>query len=111
MVGGVLCAIGQLLMDKTKLSPARILTIYVVSGIALTAAGVYGFVADWGGAGATVPLTGFGYALARGVEKAVTEKGLIGAFTGGVTATAAGISAVVLFGYLASLLSKSSDKS
>ena len=111
LVGGVLCALGQILIDKTKLTPARIMTIYVTGGIALTAFGLYGYVAEWGCAGATVPLTGFGYALARGVEKAVAEKGVLGAFTGGLTATSSGIAAAVMFGYFAALASRSKDKS
>ena len=86
LCGGVLCAVGQLLIDKTQLTPARILTGYVVAGVLLQAVGVYQAVADWGGAGATVPLTGFGYALAKGVEKAVAQQGLLGALTGGLTA-------------------------
>ncbi len=89
-VGGALCAIGQLLIDKTKLTPARILTVYVVSGLILEAAGLYSPLVKWAGAGATVPLTGFGSKLARGVEKAVSERGVLGAFTGGFTAAAAG---------------------
>lgn len=97
LCGGVLCAIGQLLIDKTQLTPARILTGYVVAGVLLQAVGVYQYVVDWGGAGATVPLTGFGYCLAKGVAKAVAEKGILGAFTGGLTATAGGVSAAVFF--------------
>ena len=95
LCGGVLCAIGQLLIDKTQLTPARILTGYVVAGVLLQAVGVYQYVVDWGGAGATVPLTGFGYCLAKGVAKAVAEKGILGAFTGGLTATAGGVAAAV----------------
>ncbi len=106
LVGGLICLIGQLLIDKTKLTPARILVAYVVSGVALTGFGIYDRFVEFGGAGATVPLTGFGYALAKGVEKAVAEEGLIGALTGGLTATAGGITAAVVFGLLASLLSK-----
>ena len=87
LCGGILCAIGQILIDKTKLTPARILTGYVVAGVLLGAVGVYQPIADWGGAGATVPLTGFGFSLAKGVQKAVAEKGWLGVFTGGVTAT------------------------
>lgn len=111
LVGGILCAIGQVLIDRTKLTPARILVSYVVAGVFLTAIGVYGPIVEWAGAGATVPLTGFGYALAKGVKKAVGEQGLLGAFTGPLTAGAAGIGAAVLFGFLAALFSKSSDKS
>ncbi len=109
-VGGALCAIGQLLIDKTKLTPARILTVYVVSGLVLEAAGLYSPLVKWAGAGATVPLTGFGSTLARGVEKAVSEKGVLGAFTGGFTAAAAGICAAVFFGIIVALLFKSREK-
>ena len=108
--GGILCAIGQILIDKTKLTPARILTGYVVAGVLLSAIGLYQPIADWGGAGATVPLTGFGYALAKGVEKAVAEKGWLGVLTGGLTATAGGITAAVVFGVLMALLFKAGDK-
>jgi stage V sporulation protein AE len=111
IVGGALCVVGQLLIDKTKLTPARILVIYVTSGVVLTAIGLYGKLVDFGGAGATVPLTGFGYALAGGVAKGLREHGVLGAFTGGVTATAGGVAAAVFFGYLFSLLFKPSDKS
>lgn len=109
-VGGALCAIGQLLIDKTKLTPARILTVYVVSGLILEATGLYSPLVKWAGAGATVPLTGFGSTLARGVEKAVSEKGVLGAFTGGFTAAAAGICAAVFFGIIVALLFKSREK-
>lgn len=109
-VGGALCAIGQLLIDKTKLTPARILTVYVVSGLVLEATGLYSPLVKWAGAGATVPLTGFGSTLARGVEKAVSEKGVLGAFTGGFTAAAAGICAAVFFGIIVALLFKSREK-
>lgn len=109
-VGGALCAIGQLLIDKTKLTPARILTVYVVSGLILEAAGLYSPLVKWAGAGATVPLTGFGSTLARGVEKAVSEKGVLGAFTGGFTAAAAGICAAVFFGIIVALLFKPREK-
>jgi stage V sporulation protein AE len=110
LCGGVLCAIGQLLIDKTQLTPARILTGYVVAGVLLQAVGVYQYVVDWGGAGATVPLTGFGYSLAKGVAKAVAEKGILGALTGGLTATAGGIAAAVFFGVLMAILFKPKDK-
>lgn len=110
LCGGVLCAIGQLLIDKTKLTPARILVCYVVAGVALTALGVYQFVVDWGGAGATVPLTGFGYSLAKGVKKAIDEQGFLGIFTGGLTATAGGITAAILFGLVLALLRRPRDK-
>ena len=110
-VGGILCLIGQILIDKTKLTPARILTSYVVAGVVLGAVGLYKPLVDWAGAGATVPLTGFGYLLAEGVKKAVDEKGVIGMFTGGFTAAAGGIAAAVFFGYLIALFSKPGDKS
>lgn len=110
LCGGVLCAIGQLLIDKTKLTPARILVCYVVAGVVLTAVGLYPFVVEWGGAGATVPLTGFGYSLAKGVQKAVDEQGFLGIFTGGFTATAGGIAAAVLFGIVLALLRRPRDK-
>lgn len=108
--GGILCAIGQILIDKTKLTPARILTGYVVTGVFLTAIGVYGPIVEWGGAGATVPLLGFGYSLANGVRKAVVEKGWLGVLTGGLTATAGGIAAAVVFGVLMALLFRPGDK-
>ncbi len=110
LCGGILCAIGQILIDKTKLTPARILTGYVVTGVLLGALGLYQPIARWGGAGATVPLTGFGFALAKGVRKAVSESGWLGVFTGGLTATAGGISAAVVFGVLMALLFKPGDK-
>lgn len=110
LCGGALCAIGQLLIDKTRLTPARILVIYVVAGVALTAVGLYPYLVDWGGAGATVPLTGFGYSLAKGVQQAVQEKGFLGIFTGGLTATAGGITAAVLFGLTLALLRQPQDK-
>ena len=111
IVGGIICSIGQILIDKTKMTPARILVIYVVGGIILTAIGIYGPIVEWAGAGATVPLTGFGYTLAKGVKTAVEENGLIGALTGGVKAAAGGISAAVLFGYFVALIFKPKDKS
>lgn len=111
LVGGVFCAIGQVLIDKTNLTPARILTAYVVAGVILGAVGVYEPLAKWAGEGATVPLTGFGYTLMKGVKKAVDEQGLLGVLTGGLTATAGGIAAAVVFGFIFSLFSKSSDKS
>ncbi len=110
LCGGVLCAIGQLLIDKTQLTPARILTGYVVAGVLLQAVGVYQYVVEWGGAGATVPLTGFGYCLAKGVAKGVAEKGILGAFTGGLTATAGGVAAAVFFGVLMAIIFKPKDK-
>ncbi len=109
-VGGIICVIGQLLIDCTKLTPARILVSYVVAGVVLTGIGLYGSVVDFAGAGATVPLTGFGYSLAKGVEKAVNEYGLIGVLTGGLTATAAGITTAILMGLIMSLIFKSKDK-
>ena len=110
LCGGILCAIGQILIDKTKLTPARILTGYVVAGVILSAVGVYQPIADWGGAGATVPLTGFGHALAKGVSKAVAEKGWLGVLTGGLTVTAGGIAAAVVFGVLMALIFKPGEK-
>ena len=110
LCGGILCAIGQILIDKTKLTPARILTGYVVAGVILSAVGVYEPLVEWGGAGATVPLTGFGHALAKGVSKAVAEKGWLGVLTGGLTATAGGIAAAVVFGVLMALIFKPGEK-
>ena len=110
LCGGILCAIGQILIDKTKLTPARILTGYVVAGVILSALGLYQPIADWGGAGATVPLTGFGHALAKGVSKAIAEKGWLGVLTGGLTATAGGITAAVVFGVIMALIFKPGDK-
>lgn len=110
LVGGALCAVGQVLIDRTKLTPARILTCYVVAGVVLGALGLYQPLADWAGAGAAVPLTGFGNALARGVRKAVAERGALGAFTGGFTASAAGIAAAVFFGYLVAVIFKPREK-
>ena len=111
VIGGLFCIIGQLLIDKTKLTPARILVAYVVSGVVLGAVGVYKPLADWAGAGATVPLTGFGYSLAKGVKEAVAEKGLLGALTGGVTSTAGGIAAAIFFGVLVAMIFKPKPKS
>jgi stage V sporulation protein AE len=110
LCGGVLCAVGQILIDKTKLTPARILTGYVVTGVLLGALGIYQPIADWGGAGATVPLTGFGFNLAKGVEKAVSESGWLGIFTGGLTAAAGGVTAAVVFAVLMALLFRPGDK-
>lgn len=110
-VGGAFCLIGQILIDKTKLTPARILTAYVVAGVLLGAVGLYKPLVEWAGAGATVPLTGFGYVLSEGVKKAVDEKGVLGIFTGGFSAAAGGISAAIFFGYVFGLLAKPSDKS
>ena len=108
--GGILCAIGQILIDKTRLTPARILTGYVVAGVILSAVGIYQPLADWGGAGATVPLTGFGHSLAKGVSKAVAEKGWLGVLTGGLTATAGGITAAVVLGVLMAWIFKPGEK-
>lgn len=110
LCGGLLCLIGQVLIDLTKLTPARILTGYVMAGVILQAVGLYQPLVDWAGAGATVPLTGFGYSLAKGVAKAVGEQGLLGVITGGLTATAGGIAAAVVFGLLMALLCKPKEK-
>ena len=110
LCGGLLCAVGQVLIDLTKLTPARILSGYVVAGVILQAIGVYQPLVDWAGAGATVPLTGFGYSLAKGVSKAVEEKGLLGVLTGGLTATAGGIAAAVVFALIMALLCKPKEK-
>ena len=111
LVGGCFCAVGQLFIDRTKLTPARILVLYVVSGVVLGGLGIYKYIAQFGGAGATVPLTGFGWLLAKGTAKAVSEQGVLGALTGGVTAAAGGIAAAVFFGLLAALLFKPKSKS
>ena len=111
LVGGIFCAVGQILIDKTKLTPARILVGYVVMGVLLSALGLYQPIADFAGAGATVPLTGFGHLLATGVQKAVAEKGLLGALSGGLTAAAAGITAAMIFGLLVALIFNPGDKS
>ena len=110
LCGGLLCAVGQVLIDLTKLTPARILSGYVVAGVILQAVGVYQPLVDWAGAGATVPLTGFGYSVARGVAKAVEEKGLLGVLAGGLTATAGGIAAAVVFALIMALLCKPKEK-
>ena len=110
LCGGVLCAIGQILIDKTKLTPARILTGYVVAGVLLSAVGIYESLVEWGGAGATVPLTGFGHSLAQGVKKATASRGWLGIFTGGLSATAGGIAAAVVFGVIMALIFKPGDK-
>ena len=110
-VGGLFCAVGQVLIDKTKLTPARILVGYVVAGVLLSALGLYQPIVDFSGAGATVPLTGFGHLLATGVQKAVTEKGFLGVLTGGLTASAAGITAAMIFGLLVALIFNPGDKS
>ena len=106
IVGGILCIIAQILIDKTKLTPARVLVLYVTVGTILGGLGVYKYLVDFAGAGATVPLTGFGYNLAKGAIEGVKESGFIGAFTGGVKASAGGIAAAVFFGYIASLIAK-----
>lgn len=110
LIGGVFCVLAQILIDKTKLTPARILVSYVVFGVVLTGVGLYEPLVKFAGAGATVPLTGFGYTLAKGVEKAVAEKGLVGALSGGMTATAAGISAAIVFGLIAATVFPSHPK-
>ena len=110
LVGGLLCCIGQALIDRTALTPARILTSYVVAGVVLGALELYQPLADWAGAGATVPLTGFGNAIARGIKKAVLEKGLLGIFSGAFTAASAGLGAAVVFSLLLSLLTRPKDK-
>ncbi len=111
LVGGVFCLIGQILIDKTKLTPARILVTYVVAGVVLGAVGAYKPLVEFAGAGATVPLTGFGYTLSKGVREAVDQDGFLGIFTGGLKATAGGITAAVFAGLLASILFKAKDKS
>lgn len=109
-VGGLLCVIGQLLIDKTKLTPARILVMYVVGGVILSAFGVYQNIVDWAGAGATVPLTGFGHTLATGVQKAVDEFGFIGILIGGIKSTAGGITGAILIGFLTAVIFTPKDK-
>jgi len=111
ILGGIFCAIGQVLINYTKLTPARILVTFVVSGVALGAIGVYKPLIEWGGAGATVPLTGFGYLLSTGVKKAVDDNGLLGIFTGGLTAASGGITAALLFGLIIAIIFKPGDKS
>lgn len=111
LIGGLLCLIGQILIDKTKLTPARILVSYVVAGVILGAVGLYKPLVDFAGAGATVPLTGFGYNLAKGVREAVDKDGFLGIFTGGLRASAGGIAAAIFAGLLCSLIFKAKDKS
>ena len=111
LIGGILCAIGQLLIDKTKLTPARILVSYVVIGVILGAFNLYQPLVDFAGAGASVPLTGFGNTLAKGVRQAIEEKGFIGIFTGGLSATAGGITAAIVAGLIVSCLFRAKDKS
>lgn len=110
LCGGILCIIGQLLIDKTTLTPAKILVIYVTTGVILSGVGLYQYLVDWAGAGATVPLTGFGHLLAKGVKKAVAQDGLLGAFTGGSTAAAGGITAAIFFGFLVALVGRAKPK-
>ncbi len=110
LFGGLLCVVGQILISKTKLTPARILTGYVVAGVILSAFGLYEKFVEFAGAGATVPLTGFGHLLAKGIRKAVTETGFLGVFTGGITAAAAGIASAVLFAFIVGLLFSSKRK-
>ena len=110
-VGGAICVICQILIDKTKLTPARILVSLVVAGVVLAGLGIYQPIVDFAGAGATVPLSGFGYTMAEGIKEAVAEKGIMGVISGGVISAAAGISAAVIFGYIFSLIAKPSDKS
>ena len=111
VVGGAICVVGQLLIDYTKLTPARILVLFVTLGVVLGALGIYEPLVEFAGAGATVPLAAFGYNMAKGTREAIQEQGLLGVFTGGVTAGAAGIAAAVFFGYLAAIFSKPGDKS
>ena len=110
LVGGILCLIGQILIDKTKLTPARILVSYVVCGVLLTAIGIYEPLVEFAGAGATVPLTGFGYCLANGVKEAVASDGILGVFTGGLKSTAGGITAAIISALIVSLIFKARDK-
>ncbi len=110
LVGGILCLIAQVLIDRTKLTPARILVLYVVAGVILGGVGLYAPLEEFAGAGATTPLTGFGYLIAKGVREAVQEQGLLGALTGGLTAAAGGIAAALVFGYLACLVFKGKGK-
>lgn len=111
VVGGAICVVGQVLIDFTKMTPARILVLFVTLGVVLTGLGLYEPLVNFAGAGATVPLTGFGYLMAKGTMEAVQDRGLLGAFSGGVAASAAGIAAAVFFGYLAALISNPGDKS
>ena len=110
LTGGLICTIGQILIDKTKLTPARILVVFVTAGAILTGLGIYQHIVDFGGAGATVPISGFGYSLAKGVIEAVDKEGFIGIFTGGITATSAGIAAAVTFGLIFAVLGKPKEK-
>lgn len=110
LVGGLFCLIGQILIEKTKLTPARILVGYVVAGVILSGVGLYEYIAEWGKAGATVPLTGFGHALAKGVTEAIDKDGFIGIFTGGLTGTAGGIAAAVVFSWLFAMIFNATRK-
>lgn len=110
IVGGIICTVGQLLIDYTSLTPARILTGFVVAGVVLSAVGIYAPLVEFAGAGATVPLTGFGHTLAEGIRKNIAEDGFLGIFTGGLTAAAGGITAAMLFGLIASAVFPSKDK-
>ncbi len=110
LIGGAICAVGQILIDFTKLTPARILTGYVVAGVILSALGIYEPLAEFAGAGATVPLTGFGHLLAEGIRKAVGRDGILGIFTGGLTASAGGVTAALLFGLFASVMFAPKDR-
>ena len=110
LCGGLLCLVGQLLIDRTQLTPAKILVCYVTAGVVLGGTGLYRYLVDWAGAGATVPLTGFGYTLARGVQRAVEEQGLLGALTGGITAAAGGITAAILFGFVVAVIFRARPK-
>lgn len=110
LIGGFICLIGQVLIDKTKLTPARILVCYVVAGVVLGAIGIYEPFAEFAGAGATVPLTGFGYSLSKGVKEAIAQQGILGAFSGGLKATAAGITTAIFSGLIVSLVFKARDK-
>ena len=111
IVGGAICLVGQVLIDYTRLTPARILVSFVVAGVVLTAIGLYEPIVEFAGAGATVPLTGFGYSIAKGVKEAIMQYGIIGALSGGMSATSAGIAAAVFFGFLMALIFKPGDKS
>lgn len=109
-IGGCICLVGQILIDVTKLTPGRILVAFVVIGVVLTAVGIYEPLVEWAGAGATVPLTGFGYTMAKGVEKAIAEQGIRGILTGGFTAASAGVTAAILCGLIASFIAKPKEK-
>ena len=110
LIGGALCGIGQVLIDKTTLTPAKVLVIYIVSGVVLTALGIYEPIVELAGTGATIPLTGFGYALAKGTIEAVSKEGVLGALTGGLTATAVGLEAAIFFGFLIAFTCKPKAK-